>query len=53
MQVLPYLLDKYKADAEKLTNLLSIPQYFDLEVYIMSRMEPVCHTSLVTFLVRH
>lgn len=41
IQVLPFLLDKYGADAEKLTNLLAIPQYFDLDIYTTSRLEPV------------
>lgn len=41
IQVLPVLLERYGADAEKLTNLLAIPQYFDLEVYTMSRQEAV------------
>ncbi|CAH0773701.1 unnamed protein product [Bemisia tabaci] len=36
---LPPLLDKYRADPDKLTNLLSIPQYFDLEIYTTSRQE--------------
>uniref|UniRef100_A0A2K5SHR3 Cohesin subunit SA n=1 Tax=Cebus imitator TaxID=2715852 RepID=A0A2K5SHR3_CEBIM len=30
---LPMLLSKYSADAEKVANLLQIPQYFDLEIY--------------------
>ncbi|XP_034971500.1 cohesin subunit SA-2 isoform X2 [Zootoca vivipara] len=30
--VLPQLLAKYSVDAEKVTNLLHIPQYFDLEL---------------------
>ena len=38
---LPYLLDKYSAEAEKLTNLLAIPQYFDLEMYTTLRQEAV------------
>ncbi|XP_014206258.1 cohesin subunit SA-1 isoform X2 [Copidosoma floridanum] len=37
--VLPILLDKYRADPEKLTNLLSIPQYFELDIYTKSRQE--------------
>lgn len=37
--VLPHLLTKYKADPEKVTNLLSLPQYFDLEIYTTSRQE--------------
>ncbi|XP_016837133.1 cohesin subunit SA-1 [Nasonia vitripennis] len=39
IQVLPILLDKYRADPEKLANLLSIPQYFDLDIYTKSRQE--------------
>lgn len=42
IQVLPALLQKYSADAEKLTNLLIIPQYFDLSIYTTSRQEAVC-----------
>ncbi|XP_014259117.1 cohesin subunit SA-2 isoform X2 [Cimex lectularius] len=37
--VLPQLLDKFSADPDKLTNLLSIPQHFDLEIYTSSRQE--------------
>lgn len=37
--VLPQLLDKYSADPDKLTNLLTIPQHFDLEIYTTSRQE--------------
>ncbi|XP_039299727.1 cohesin subunit SA-1-like [Nilaparvata lugens] len=36
---LPILLDKYRADPDKLANLLSIPQYFELEIYTVSRQE--------------
>lgn len=36
---LPALLDKYSADSEKLANLLSIPQYFDLDLYTSGRQE--------------
>lgn len=39
IHTLPTLLHRYGADAEKLTNLLAIPQYFDLEVYTSSRLE--------------
>lgn len=35
------LLEKYSVDADKLVNLLSIPQYFDLEIYTTTRSEPV------------
>lgn len=41
IQTLPALLDKYIADHEKLTNLLAIPQYFDLDIYTTSRQESV------------
>lgn len=41
IQTLPQLLNKYKADHEKLTNLLTIPQYFDLEIYTKNRQENV------------
>ncbi|XP_032827758.1 cohesin subunit SA-2-like [Petromyzon marinus] len=37
--VLPQLLAKYAVDAEKVTNLLQIPQYFDLEIYSTGRLE--------------
>ncbi|GAB0097039.1 SA [Sergentomyia squamirostris] len=36
---LPTLLNRYSADAEKLTNLLAIPQYFDLDIYTTARQE--------------
>jgi len=36
------MLDKYRADPEKLANLLSIPQYFELDIYTTSRQESVC-----------
>jgi cohesin complex subunit SA-1/2 len=39
IQSLPPLLDKYRADPEKLANLLSIPQYFELDIYTKSRQE--------------
>lgn len=39
IKTLPLLLDKYRADPEKLANLLAIPQYFDLDVYTKSRQE--------------
>lgn len=41
ISTLPILLDKYRADPDKLANLLSIPQYFDLEIYTISRQEAV------------
>ncbi|KAG4065478.1 hypothetical protein HA402_009039 [Bradysia odoriphaga] len=37
IQHLPDLLERYSADAEKLTNLLAIPQFFELEIYTTSR----------------
>ncbi|XP_030638128.1 cohesin subunit SA-2 [Chanos chanos] len=36
---LPLLLAKYCVDAEKVTNLLQLPQYFDLEIYTTGRLE--------------
>uniref|UniRef100_A0A182JTG5 SCD domain-containing protein n=1 Tax=Anopheles christyi TaxID=43041 RepID=A0A182JTG5_9DIPT len=39
IQTLPLLLHKYSADAEKLTNLLAIPQYFDIELFTTTRQE--------------
>lgn len=41
IQTLPKLLERYGADAEKLANLMAIPQYFDLVVYTNSRQEAV------------
>lgn len=37
--VLPALLDKFGSDPEKLANLASLPQYFDLELYTLGRRE--------------
>ncbi|OWR54700.1 cohesin subunit SA-1 [Danaus plexippus] len=39
MVALPALLDKFCADPEKLNNLVTIPQYFDLELYTTQRQE--------------
>lgn len=39
IQTLPYLLEKYSADNDKLINLLCIPQHFDLEMYTTLRQE--------------
>ncbi|XP_078612244.1 cohesin subunit SA-2-like isoform X5 [Branchiostoma floridae x Branchiostoma japonicum] len=39
IQTLPALLGKYAVDAEKVINLLCIPQYFDLDIYTTSRLE--------------
>lgn len=32
---------QYAVDAEKVTNLLQLPQYFDLEIYTTGRLEKV------------
>lgn len=34
-------ISKYSIDAEKVTNLLQLPQYFDLEIYTTGRLEKV------------
>ncbi|NWT01984.1 STAG2 protein, partial [Mionectes macconnelli] len=39
IMVLPQLLAKYSADAQKVANLLQIPQYYDLEVYSTGHKE--------------
>ncbi|XP_014668076.1 PREDICTED: cohesin subunit SA-1-like isoform X2 [Priapulus caudatus] len=39
IQTLPPLLSKYIQDPEKIANLMSIPQYFELEIYTTSRQE--------------
>uniref|UniRef100_A0A674PD03 Cohesin subunit SA n=1 Tax=Takifugu rubripes TaxID=31033 RepID=A0A674PD03_TAKRU len=36
---LPPLLAKYAVDAEKVTNLLQLPQFFDLEIFTTGRLE--------------
>ncbi|XP_041949814.1 cohesin subunit SA-2a [Alosa sapidissima] len=36
---LPLLLAKYTVDAAKLTNLLQLPQYFELEIFTTGRLE--------------
>lgn len=36
---MPPLLKKYMPDADKISNLMVIPQYFDLEIYTTSRQE--------------
>lgn len=39
---LPYFLFcQYAVDAEKVTNLLQLPQFFDLEIYTTGRLEKV------------
>ncbi|KPP70893.1 hypothetical protein Z043_110241, partial [Scleropages formosus] len=40
---LPSLLAKYSVDAEKVTNLLQLPQFFDLEIYTTGRLEKASH----------
>lgn len=32
---------QYAVDAEKVTNLLQLPQFFDLEIYTTGRLEKV------------
>lgn len=39
------MMFQYSADAEKVANLLQIPQYFDLEIYSTGRMEKVQYTE--------
>lgn len=46
MATLPALLDKFGADPEKLTNLICIPQYFDLDLYTAQRQEAVSTSYL-------
>ncbi|KAJ3588398.1 hypothetical protein NHX12_011991 [Muraenolepis orangiensis] len=36
---LPPLLAKYAVDSEKVTNLLQLPQFFDLDIYTTGRLE--------------
>uniref|UniRef100_A0A8C8F9U1 Cohesin subunit SA n=1 Tax=Oncorhynchus tshawytscha TaxID=74940 RepID=A0A8C8F9U1_ONCTS len=36
---LPPLLAKYSIDTEKVTNLLQLPQFFDLDIYTTGRLE--------------
>uniref|UniRef100_A0A8C2ZFI0 Cohesin subunit SA n=1 Tax=Cyclopterus lumpus TaxID=8103 RepID=A0A8C2ZFI0_CYCLU len=47
---LPLLLAKYCVDIDKVTNLLQIPKYFDLDIYTTGRLEKVC-TFLHLFLI--
>ncbi|NWW06711.1 STAG2 protein, partial [Oreocharis arfaki] len=39
IMVLPQLLAKYSTDAQKVANLLQIPQYYDLDVYRTGHLE--------------
>lgn len=41
IEVLPPLIEKYRANVDKLVYLLSIPQYFDLNMYYILRQEHV------------
>lgn len=43
--VILFSFSQYAVDAEKVTNLLQLPQYFDLEIYTTGRLEKVSHTS--------
>lgn len=47
IQTLPPLLERYSADGEKLTNLLAIPQYFDLDIYTTARQDSVMTTPFL------
>lgn len=38
---------QYAVDAEKVTNLLQLPQYFDLEIYTTGRLEKVREMCLL------
>ncbi|XP_033223113.1 cohesin subunit SA-1-like isoform X2 [Belonocnema kinseyi] len=38
-QTLPFLLDKYSAESDKLEDLIAIPQYFDLDIYNSSKLK--------------
>lgn len=49
IKTLPALLERYGADAEKLANLLAIPQYFDLNVYTLARQEMVSSNVILEF----
>ncbi|NXE73604.1 STAG2 protein, partial [Cochlearius cochlearius] len=46
IMVLPQLLAKYSTDAQKVANLLQIPQYYDLEVYSTGHLEKHLDTLL-------
>lgn len=39
IKTLPTLLDRFRADKDKLANLVALPQYFDLSIYTASRLE--------------
>uniref|UniRef100_A0A668AS47 STAG2 cohesin complex component a n=1 Tax=Myripristis murdjan TaxID=586833 RepID=A0A668AS47_9TELE len=44
---LPLLLAKYCVDVDKVTNLLQIPKYFDLDIYTTGRLEKVYLDALL------
>ncbi|NXE05670.1 STAG2 protein, partial [Lophotis ruficrista] len=46
IKVLPQLLAKYSTDAQKVANLLQIPQYYDLDLYSMGHLEKHLDTFL-------
>uniref|UniRef100_A0AAQ4RGC9 Cohesin subunit SA n=1 Tax=Gasterosteus aculeatus aculeatus TaxID=481459 RepID=A0AAQ4RGC9_GASAC len=50
---LPLLLSKYCVDIDKVTNLLQIPKYFDLDIYTTGRLEKVCQLFSHFFLFMH
>lgn len=39
------LVLQYAVDAEKVTNLLQLPQFFDLEIYTTGRLEKVSKSN--------
>ncbi|XP_037232166.1 cohesin subunit SA-2-like isoform X3 [Falco rusticolus] len=46
IMVLPQLLAKYSTDAQKVANLLQIPQYYDLDVYSTGHLTKHLHALL-------
>lgn len=54
ISTLPALLEKFGADPEKLTNLVSIPQYMDLDLYTTQRQEAVTiHSTISTLYISY
>jgi len=47
MQHLPSLIEKYKADVTKISELVQVPQYFDLEMYPEKRYTKQLESLLV------
>lgn len=41
IKTLPILLDRFRVDKDKVANLVTLPQYFDLSIYTASRQESV------------